>query len=263
VVLAQEEARTLRHTYIGTEHVLLGLIREEEGVAARVLTGLGFDLRSVRETVVRMVGTGEEVSSGQIPFTPRAKKVLELALRESLTLGHNYIGTEHILLGVVRENEGVAARVLLEFGADAEKVRNEVIRALSGMRSPYAYSPSGPDHAVALLARAAPEIRDRFGRGADRGGLLLVLASAPSGVVARAFGELGIDPEALRAALDRAREQAPDELEDQLRDVRRRKDEAVKAGEIDEARRALDAEAHLLVEQDADAMEAARRFLGL
>src|SRR6058998_2601531 len=117
VVLAQEEARTLKHNYIGTEHILLGLLREEEGLAARV---------------VRIVGSGEEVTSGQIPFTPRAKKVLELALREALSLGHNYIGTEHILLGLVRENEGVAARILLDFDADSEKIRNEVIRMLSG-----------------------------------------------------------------------------------------------------------------------------------
>src|SRR6266581_355971 len=118
VVLAQDEARALKHNYIGTEHILLGLLREEEGLAARVLESLDI--------------TVEEVPTGQIPFTPRAKKVLELALREALSLGHNYIGTEHILLGLVRENEGVAARILLDFDADSEKIRNEVIRMLSG-----------------------------------------------------------------------------------------------------------------------------------
>jgi ATP-dependent Clp protease ATP-binding subunit ClpC len=132
VVLAQEEARTLKHNYIGTEHVLLGLLREEEGLAARVLESLDITVERVRAQVVRIVGSGEEVTSGQIPFTPRAKKVLELALREALSLGHNYIGTEHILLGLVRENEGVAARILLDFDADSEKIRNEVIRMLSG-----------------------------------------------------------------------------------------------------------------------------------
>src|SRR5215469_11517582 len=106
VVLAQEEARTLKHNYIGTEHILLGLLREEEGLAARVLESLDITTERVRSQVVRIVGSGEEVTSGQIPFTPRAKKVLELALREALSLGHNYIGTEHILLGLVRENEG-------------------------------------------------------------------------------------------------------------------------------------------------------------
>ncbi len=132
VVLAQEEARTLKHNYIGTEHILLGLLREEEGLAARVLESLDITVERVRAQVVRIVGSGEEVTSGQIPFTPRAKKVLELALREALSLGHNYIGTEHILLGLVRENEGVAARILLDFEADSERIRNEVIRMLSG-----------------------------------------------------------------------------------------------------------------------------------
>src|ERR1700709_1444467 len=132
VVLAQEEARTLKHNYIGTEHILLGLLREEEGLAARVLESLDITVERVRSQVVRIVGSGEEVTSGQIPFTPRAKKVLELALREALSLGHNYIGTEHILLGLVPENEGVAARILLDFDADSEKIRNELIRMLSG-----------------------------------------------------------------------------------------------------------------------------------
>src|SRR6188768_1390757 len=132
VVLAQDEARTLKHNYIGTEHILLGLLREEEGLAARVLDTLDITVEEVRQQVARIVGQGDEATSGQIPFTPRAKKVLELALREALSLGHNYIGTEHILLGLVRENEGVAARILLDFDADAEKIRNEIIRMLSG-----------------------------------------------------------------------------------------------------------------------------------
>ncbi len=132
VVLAQEEARALKHNYIGTEHLLLGLLREEEGVAARVLDGLEVSVEEVRAAVVRIVGSGEESPQGQIPFTPRAKKVLELALREALSLGHNYIGTEHILLGLVREDEGVAARILLDLDAEPEKIRNEVMRTLSG-----------------------------------------------------------------------------------------------------------------------------------
>ena len=131
-MLAQDEARALKHNYIGTEHILLGLLREEEGLAARVLESLDITVEEVRAQVARIVGQGDEVTTGQIPFTPRAKKVLELALREALSLGHNYIGTEHILLGLVRENEGVAARILLDFDADAEKIRNEIIRMLSG-----------------------------------------------------------------------------------------------------------------------------------
>jgi ATP-dependent Clp protease ATP-binding subunit ClpC len=132
VVLAQDEARALKHNYIGTEHILLGLLREEEGVAASVLESLDVTVEEVRAQVARLIGQGDEVTTGQIPFTPRSKKVLELALREARSLKHNYVGTEHLLLGLVRENEGVAARILLDFDADAEKIRNEVIRLLTG-----------------------------------------------------------------------------------------------------------------------------------
>jgi ATP-dependent Clp protease ATP-binding subunit ClpC len=132
VVLAQDEARALWHDHIGTEHILLGLLREEEGLAARVLESFGVTVDEVRAEVARIVGRGDAVATGQIPFTPRAKKVLELALREALHLGHNYIGTEHLLLGLVRENEGVAARILLDFDTDDEKIRNEILRMLSG-----------------------------------------------------------------------------------------------------------------------------------
>jgi ATP-dependent Clp protease ATP-binding subunit ClpC len=128
VTFAQHEARDLKHNYLGTEHLLLGLLREEEGVAARALREFGITIDQVRDQVVQIVGHGAEPTPGQIPFTPRAKKVLELALREAKSLGHNFIGTEHILLGVVRENEGVASQILLDFGVDAEKVRNEIAR---------------------------------------------------------------------------------------------------------------------------------------
>jgi len=132
VVVAQEEARALKHNYIGTEHVLLGLLREEDGLAARVLSSLDVSLEDVRTQVGRIIGQGDEVTAGEIPFTPRAKKVLDLALREALSLGHNYVGTEHVLLGIARENEGVASRILLDAGADGETVRNQVIGMLSG-----------------------------------------------------------------------------------------------------------------------------------
>ncbi|MGZ4293209.1 MAG: Clp protease N-terminal domain-containing protein, partial [Solirubrobacteraceae bacterium] len=169
VVLAQEEARTLKHNYIGTEHILLGLLREEEGLAARVLESLDITVERVRAQVVRIVGSGEEVTSGQIPFTPRAKKVLELALREALSLGHNYIGTEHILLGLVRENEGVAARILLDFDADSEKIRNEVIRMLSGPGSRQRGSSAGSGGQPAAAgaageAKKSSKLLDQFGR---------------------------------------------------------------------------------------------------
>src|SRR3712207_5732603 len=135
VVLAQEEARHFNHNYIGTEHLLLGLLREDEGVAAQALSSLNVTLDEVREQVESIVGYGEEGTGAQAPFTPRSKKVLELALREALQLGHNYIGTEHILLGLVRESEGVAARVLSNLDVDPDKVRREVVRRLGGGRS--------------------------------------------------------------------------------------------------------------------------------
>jgi ATP-dependent Clp protease ATP-binding subunit ClpA len=132
IVLAQEEARLLNHNYIGTEHLLLGLAREGEGVAAKALESLGIRLEAVRAQVEEIIGRGQWAPSGQIPFTPRAKKVLELSLREALQLGHNYMGTEHILLGLIREGEGVAAQVLVKLGADFSRVRQQVIQLLSG-----------------------------------------------------------------------------------------------------------------------------------
>jgi len=132
VVLAQEEARMLNHNYIGTEHILLGLIHEGEGVAAKALESLGISLEAVRQQVEEIIGQGQQAPSGHIPFTPRAKKVLELSLREALQLGHDYIGTEHILLGLIREGEGVAAQVLVRLGADLNRVRQQVIQLLHG-----------------------------------------------------------------------------------------------------------------------------------
>jgi ATP-dependent Clp protease ATP-binding subunit ClpC len=132
VVLAQEEARMLNHNYIGTEHILLGLIHEGEGVAAKALESLNISLEAVRQQVEEIIGQGQAAPTGHIPFTPRAKKVLELSLREALQLGHNYIGTEHILLGLIREGEGVAAQVLQKLGADLNRVRQTVIQLLSG-----------------------------------------------------------------------------------------------------------------------------------
>src|SRR2546422_3530982 len=132
MVLAQEEARMLNHNYIGTEHLLLGLIHEGEGVAAMAMTSLGISLEAVRSQVEEIIGQGQAALTGHIPFTPRAKKVLELSLREALQLRHNYIGTEHILLGLIREGEGVASQVLHHLGADLNGVRQTVIQLLSG-----------------------------------------------------------------------------------------------------------------------------------
>jgi ATP-dependent Clp protease ATP-binding subunit ClpC len=132
VVLAQEEARMLNHNYLGTEHILLGLIGEGEGVAAKALESLGISLETVRQQVVKIIGRGQQAPPGHIPFTPRAKKVMGLASREALHLGHNYVGTEHILLGLIREGEGVAAQVLVKLGADLNRVRQQVIQLLHG-----------------------------------------------------------------------------------------------------------------------------------
>ncbi len=161
VVLAQEEARLLNHNYIGTEHILLGLIHEGEGVAAKALESLGISLEAVRAQVEEIIGQGGSSPSGHIPFTPRAKKVLELSLREALQLGHNYIGTEHILLGLIREGEGVAAQVLVKLGADLSRVRQQVIQLLSGYAGQKEPSSSG------TAAEAAPTgslVLDQFGR---------------------------------------------------------------------------------------------------
>ncbi|WP_084128227.1 ATP-dependent Clp protease ATP-binding subunit [Demequina sp. NBRC 110055] len=162
VVLAQEEARMLNHNYIGTEHILLGLVREGEGVAAKALEAMDISLNGVREQVQEIIGEGSHAPSGHIPFTPRAKKVLELSLREALQLGHNYIGTEHILLGLIREGEGVAAQVLGKLGADLGGVRQQVIQLLSGYegKEPATAGAGGPQEGTP----SGSTVLDQFGR---------------------------------------------------------------------------------------------------
>jgi ATP-dependent Clp protease ATP-binding subunit ClpC len=232
VVLAQEEARALGHQYIGTEHILLGLLREEEGMAARVLQSLEITVERVRGQVLRIVGSGEEVTSGQIPFTQRAKEVFELALRESLSLGHNYIGTEHILLGVIsedagvvfrtrldpgsdrEEHEGVAVRVLHDVGVDAERIRNEVIRLLSSpearayavSRASYVSSEASmnvnPSAIVRrLLMSATARMLDGGRSEIDVADVLLALTSDEA--TARLLTSLGVDVTAVRDTLER------------------------------------------------------------
>ncbi|MDQ3465959.1 MAG: ATP-dependent Clp protease ATP-binding subunit [Actinomycetota bacterium] len=161
VVLAQEEARMLNHNYIGTEHILLGLIHEGEGVAAKALESLGISLEGVRQQVEEIIGQGQQAPSGHIPFTPRAKKVLELSLREALQLGHNYIGTEHILLGLIREGEGVAAQVLVKLGADLNRVRQQVIQLLSGYQGK---EPAGSPGGQSEGTPSTSLVLDQFGR---------------------------------------------------------------------------------------------------
>ena len=163
IVLAQEEARDLKHNYLGTEHFLLGLIKEGEGVAAKALESLGITFDDVRAQVIEMIGEGQEAPSGHIPFTPRAKKVIEYAMREGLQLGHSYIGTEHLLLGLCREQDGVAAQVLIKLGADLPRVRNQVMQLLSGYQ--------GGKEAVGVGTgpqregqRAGSTVLDQYGR---------------------------------------------------------------------------------------------------
>jgi ClpA/ClpB-like protein len=223
VVLAQEEARTLGHSYIGTEHLLLGLLREREGLAARVLESLGIELGRVREEVVRSVGTGEETVAGRLPFTPDAKKVLELALREALNLHHSYIGPEHILLGLARDDGGVAIGVLVYLNADSEKIRSEVLRMVGSTATSTRVSgpaDTGPTPeepglplglgtvtrqligpAVRLLPALAVMVRDDGRRPADEGDLLLAMA-APGGLIERALTQAGLELTALRRAIE-------------------------------------------------------------
>jgi ATP-dependent Clp protease ATP-binding subunit ClpC len=154
VVLAQDEARALNHNYIGTEHILLGLLREDETNAVRALDSLGVRIDDVRRQVSHIIGQGNELTPGQIPFTPRSKKVLDLALREAVALGHKHIGPEHILLGLARENDGVASRILLDQGADSAKVREEVLRKL-GTTTP-------PDYEMRMRSAQRALERSRF-----------------------------------------------------------------------------------------------------
>ena len=263
VVLAQEEARILKHNYIGTEHILLGLLREEEGLAARVLESLDITVERVRAQVVRIVGSGEEVTSGQIPFTPRAKKVLELALREALSLGHNYIGTEHILLGLVRENEGVAARILLDFDADSLTVRNQVICMLhrvGAMGAGRALEEIGLsdkllDGAGAPLRTLVDELEGYLGRPADAGDLLVLIGSVPEGIGERTLAALGIDADTLARTVDQTRggdSQSsllpPPSLLTECEQVRAERLTAVKAEQHDRAKELRDRERELLEE---------------
>ncbi|HEY5431611.1 MAG TPA: Clp protease N-terminal domain-containing protein [Solirubrobacteraceae bacterium] len=234
VVLAQEEARALRHHYTGTEHILLGLLREEEGMAARVLASLEITVERVRAQVVGIVGSGEEVTTGQIPFTPRAKKVLELSLREALSLGHNYIGTEHILLGLIAddatvavrtvgdpnsghvEHEGVAVRVLRDCGVDAERIRNEVIRMLS---TPEARAERARAEVTSVSSEASIHVHPSAivrrllmsgaARALDDGRSEievadLLLALTRDEATSRLLASLGVDVTAVRETLERA-----------------------------------------------------------
>jgi ATP-dependent Clp protease ATP-binding subunit ClpA len=216
VVLAQEESRLLNHNYIGTEHILLGLIHEGQGVAAKALEAMGVSLEEVRSQIQEIIGRGDTASSGHIPFTPRAKKVLELSLREALALGHNYIGTEHILLGLIREGEGVAAQVLVKMGADLTRVRQQVIQLLQGYAGtgePHPEGFGGPGAGVRttpLLNDDSAQVMDKARVYARRIGrdevqpsdILLGLLASSDLDVAVMLQRLGVDLRLLKERLD-------------------------------------------------------------
>jgi Clp amino terminal domain, pathogenicity island component len=223
VVLAQDEARNLNHNYIGTEHLLLGLIREGAGVAAKALESLGISLEAVRHQVEAIIGQGQIPQQGHIPFTPRAKKVLELSLREADQLGHNYIGTEHILLGLIREGEGVAAQVLMKLGADLNRVRQQVIQLLHGYQ--------GKEPASSAAAPGGL----RRGRG-------------PSDVPARVHAL-----ESRVAAIEQRVGTGPatDDLDEQIEQVRQDKQSAIDFQDSEQARSLRDRERQLLADKTA------------
>jgi ATP-dependent Clp protease ATP-binding subunit ClpA len=205
VVLAQEQARRLRHGYIGTEHLLLGLLAEPDDVAARVLGEMGVRITAVRADVAEIIGYGETEPSGHIPFTPRAKKVLELSLREALQLGHRDIGTEHILLGIVREGEGVAAQVLVKYqGVTLEAVRERVLDHLGGTGAERRRSvATGRTPAAQGVLQTAEQLAGDAPVGSHH--LLEALLTAEGSMAANALAALGIDPEAVGAKLGELR----------------------------------------------------------
>jgi hypothetical protein len=185
VVLAQEEARQLEHNYIGTEHILLGLIHEGDGVAVKALESLGIGLDVVRQQVEETVGRGKKAQSGHIPFTPRAKRVLELSLRESIQLGHHYIGTEHILLGLIREGDGVAAQVLVRLGAYEDVTRGKVLEVLAGYQAEIVAADRprrvlAPPGWLGRLERRLTAIEDRLVAIEDHLGIVRPLTESPA-----------------------------------------------------------------------------------
>jgi Clp amino terminal domain, pathogenicity island component len=256
---------------------LLGLLREEEGLAARVLASFEITVERVRAQILRIVGSGEEPAAGQIPFTPRAKKVLELALREALSLGHNYIGTEHILLGLVREYDGVAARILLDFDAGSETIRHEVLRMLSSpdpVRSMVISSRGGPqviDQAWfgglgPVLDDLTGEIRRELQRAPDTGDLLLALAGAPDTLAGLALRELAANLDGLPAMVERirARALAEDELAHRIEELTEAKEQAIKTvAQLRAQERELREQAQARTAVSPEALQEIRRQLGI
>ena len=285
IVLAQEEARALRHNYIGTEHLLLGLLRVQDDLATEVLRSFGFTFDQVRAAIQRIVAAGDEPPGSQIPFTPRAKKALELALREALGLGDNYIGTGHLLLGLLRDDEGVAIRILLDSEIDLEAIRRQTIDRLGSQR-PQQAMPSVRGERAAHTAidlawmgslgieldGLARDIRRELGREPDSGDLLLALACAQGTPAAAALGALGVDLDELWVRTETARRALVDErakLESQLAGIRTDKQAAIEAGEVPTAAELRDRERELakqlrrLGAAQPNSLGEARRRLGI
>ena len=240
IVLAQEEARLLNHSHIGTEHLLLGLIHEGNGVAAKALESLGIGLEAVRQQVEEAAGRGEQTPGGRIPFTPRAKKVLELSRREALAMGHNYIGTEHILLGLIREGEGVAAQVLARLGADLNLVRQQVIRV----------------------------VHDRQDRDEPRTGLRARRSSRADGRERRLLSEILTGIESIDfhvSAIEQRVGAGPEvgDLDQQIARARRDKEAAAGAEDYENAAALRDRERQLLADRAARQQEWATAHPGL
>jgi Clp amino terminal domain, pathogenicity island component/UvrB/uvrC motif len=286
VVLGQDEARMLRHNQIGTEHILLGLLRqEEESGSWQPLQSLGVTLQKTREMVTSLVGSSDEATAGQVPFTPRAKKVLELSLREALSLGYNWIGPEHILLGLARENEGVAARILSDLGADSEKIRNQVIEQLGSRPAVPSASHFVGGHATRVpmeltwfdglrdvLPQLAREIRQELVRDPDLGDLLLAMACARGTVAGEALREIEVDLDVLWGTLERIRQRRAEERQALLRridEVSRKKAQALESQEFEEAaalrdeERELSGQARSQTSVGTEVVREIRRRLGL
>ena len=285
VVFAQEEARSLTHSYIGTEHILLGLLRQEQTRpgGTQPLQALGVSLTDARERIVRIVGRGEGMPAEQIPFTPRAKKVLELALREALSLGHNWIGPEHILLGIEREGDGVAIRVLLDLDLDSKAIRGRVLEELANAplrprmvrarrQAQMPMDPAWFDGLIGVLATLADQIREELGREPDLSDLLLTIACTQHRPAGQALRELGVDLDVLWSTLERSRLRLAEEREALIRridEVRTNKELAIENQQFDEAARFRDEQRELTAQLkegadvEEDLLSEVRRRLGL
>ncbi len=283
VILGQEEARELRHGFVGSEHILLGLLGESDGLAARVLGSFDVSLEAVRAQVTRIVAAGEEPVVGEIPFTPRAEQALELALREALSLGHDYIRTEHLLLGLVRGVDGVGVRILRELGADPRAVRNAIrqmvarpsVGAGTAIRS---RAVRGAEPGVlpidaawlgvagAFLPGLTGEIREQWRREPDSGDLLLALAYAPDELSGQILRALGLELDELPHLVERMRAASSLSDADRIEAVRQRKESAIEAGQHQEAQRLREEERALTLssrERRAAALDEIRRHLGI